>query len=150
ALDLAAIAGAYLLRECLNVGRRYLVEGTCLSIEKETNVRLVAHLMRLELAAFTHERVGALHGRIHPTVGGLGSFRGVISRAFFPAGLPGAFALAATAGKQPWLGLLMAGVAPLALSLTLWQLVSQKGIRLALMRSKEGMDGTVVEQLSGL
>jgi ATP-binding cassette subfamily B protein len=150
ALDLAAIAAVYLLRECLNVLRRYLVESTCMRIEMETTVRLVGHLMKMELAAFTHERVGALHGRIHRSVEGFVRFLRVGFLDFFPAVLTGVFALAATAGKQPWLGLLMAGVIPVALSLTLWQLLSQKGVRLALMRSKEGMDGTVVEQLGGL
>src|SRR5262249_55326686 len=52
--------------------------------------------------------------------------------------------------KQPWLGLVMVGVIPASVFLTVRQLVSQKGIRLRLLRSKEEMDGTVVEQLGGL
>src|SRR5262249_47038326 len=44
----------------------------------------------------------------------------------------------------------MAGVIPVSLFLTIRQLVSQKGVRLALIRSRELMDGTVVEQLAGL
>jgi ATP-binding cassette subfamily B protein len=68
----------------------------------------------------------------------------------FPAILTGVFALAATLGKQPWLGVLMLGVIPLALWLTRRQLRSEAGVRLELMRSREGMDGTVVEQLGGL
>ena len=35
-------------------------------------------------------------------------------------------------------------------SLTIWQLITQKGIRLDLMRTREVMDGTVVELLSGI
>ncbi|MGC8643642.1 MAG: ABC transporter ATP-binding protein, partial [Isosphaeraceae bacterium] len=37
-----------------------------------------------------------------------------------------------------------------SLSLTIWQLITQKGIRLDLMRTREVMDGTVVELLSGI
>jgi ATP-binding cassette subfamily B protein len=150
ALDLALIAGAYFFRECLNVTRRYLVESTCMSLEKETIVQVVAHLLKMDLAALTHQRVGALHGRIHRSVEGFVRFLRVAFLDFFPAVLTGILALATTISKQPWLGLLMTGVIPVALSLTVWQLLSQKGIRLALMRSKEGMDGTIVEQLSGL
>jgi ATP-binding cassette subfamily B protein len=150
AVNLALIAAAYLLRESCHVLRRFLVERACLGIEKETTVRLVAHLLRLDLAAFTHQKVGALHGRIHRSVGGLVRLLRVTLLDFLPAGLTGVFALAVTVRKQPWLGLLMLGVIPAALYLTRRQLRSQTGVRLDLMRSREGMDGTVVEQLGGL
>jgi ATP-binding cassette subfamily B protein len=150
ALDLAVLGGAYLLRESLNVLRRFLVERTCMTIEEETTVRVVSHLMKMDLAALTHKKVGALHGRIHRSVEGLVRFLRLSFLDFCPAIVTGTLALAATTGKQPWLGLLMLSVIPVSLALTRWQLRSQKGVRLALMRSKEGMDGTVVEQLSGL
>jgi ATP-binding cassette subfamily B protein len=150
AVNLALIAAAYLLRESLQVLRRFLVERACLSIEKETTVRLVAHLLKVDLATFTHQKVGALHGRVHRSVGGLVRFLRITLLEFLPAGLTGAFALAVTVRKQPWLGLLMLGVIPVALYLTRRQLRSQTGVRLDLMRSKESMDGTVVEQLGGL
>ena len=54
------------------------------------------------------------------------------------------------AGKEPWLGLIMAGVIPASVALTVWQLSTQKDVRLKLMRTREEMDGTVVEQLGGL
>ena len=47
---------------------------------------------------------------------------------FIPAVLTGVFAFAATVGKQPILGLLMLGVVPMALYLTLRQLRTQTGI----------------------
>jgi ATP-binding cassette subfamily B protein len=150
ALDLAVIAAAYLLRECLNVVRRYLVEGACLAVEKEMSVRVVSHLLKMDLAALARQRVGALHGRIHRSVAGFVRFLRVAFLDFFPAVLTGVLALAATLGKQPALGLVMMGVIPAALGLTLWQLRSQTGVRLALMRSKENLDGTVVEQLGGM
>jgi ATP-binding cassette subfamily B protein len=39
---------------------------------------------------------------------------------------------------------------PIAILITIWQVNSQKGIRASLQQSKEGLDGTVVEQLGGL
>ena len=44
----------------------------------------------------------------------------------------------------------MVGVVPIALGLTIGQLITQKHIRLDLMRTREVMDGTVVELLSGI
>src|SRR5262249_52420524 len=61
ALHLALLAGAYLLRESFHVLRRFLVERACASVEKETTVRVVSHLMKTDLATWTHNKVGALH-----------------------------------------------------------------------------------------
>ncbi len=44
----------------------------------------------------------------------------------------------------------MACVVPISMGLTVWQLITQKGIRLDLLRIREAMDGTVVEQLAGI
>jgi ATP-binding cassette subfamily B protein len=71
---LALISAAYVLREALNVARRYLVENSCSRIEKVLTVKLVAHLMKVDLAAFGHEKVGALHGRISRSVVGFTRF----------------------------------------------------------------------------
>lgn len=44
----------------------------------------------------------------------------------------------------------MAGVVPLSVVLTVWQLISQKGVRMQLIRSREEIDGTLTEQLAGI
>jgi ATP-binding cassette subfamily B protein len=150
ALYLGLIGGAYVLREGLQVVRRYFVEGTCTRIDRDMTIRLVSHLLRMDLGALTHEKVGALHGRLSRSTNGFVLFLRLAFLTFVPAVFTGAFALAAAAVKQPWVGLVMAGVIPTAIFLTVWQIVSQKGVRLQLLRSKEEMDGTVVEQLTGL
>ncbi len=147
---LGAIGGAYLLRESMNVLRRFLVENTCTRIDKDLCVRLVGHLMTVDLARMSREQVGSLHGRIHRCVDGFVRLLRISFLDFFPALLTGGFALAAVVSKQPIVALTMLGVAPISIALTVWQLLSQKGIRLGLMRIREAMDGTVVEQLTGL
>ena len=69
---------------------------------------------------------------------------------FLPALLAGSMALSAVVAKQPWLGLVTLGVIPISTYLTVRQLMSQKGVRLQLLRCRENMDGTVVEQLGGI
>src|SRR5947209_4393496 len=49
AFFLALTGGAYLLREGLNVLRRYLVENACTRINRDMSVNLVAHLMKVDL-----------------------------------------------------------------------------------------------------
>ena len=147
---LLLLAGVYLAREALNVLRRYLVENTCTRLNCNMSVKLVAHLMKGDLAFLNRERVGALHGRILRSVDGFVRFLRVGFLDFLPALLTGAFALAAAVGKQPLLGLIMLGVIPTTLFLTIRQLLSQKGVRLELLRRCEEIDGTVVENMSGL
>ena len=60
---------AYLVRESMNVLRRYLVENTCTRINKDMYVRLVAHLMKVDLSILAQDQVGALYGRITRSVG---------------------------------------------------------------------------------
>lgn len=147
---LGVMAGAYLLREALQIVRRFLVENTCTRIERDVSVKLVSHLMKLDLSRLTHERVGTLHGRIQRSTVGFVRFLRLGFLDFFPVIVTGAFALAATLWKQPALAVVVSGVIPISVYLTVRQLASQKGVRLSLIRSREHMDGTVVEQLGGI
>ena len=150
AFYLAIMGAAYLVREVMNVLRRYLVENVCTRIDRDMCVRLVAHLMKADLAALSQQQVGALHGRISRSVDGVVRFFRISFLDFIPAILSGSFALTAALTRQPRVALAMAGVVPISVALTIWQLMTQKGIRLGLLRSREVMDGTIVEQLSGL
>jgi ATP-binding cassette subfamily B protein len=147
---LAWIGAAFLLREGLNVLRRYLVENTCTRINRDMNVKLVAHLMKANLGTLNQEKIGALHGRIFRSVDGLIRFVRISFLDFFPALFTGALALTMAVYKQPVVGVIMVGVIPVVVFLTVRQLISQKGVRLKLMRATEGIDGAVVEQLGGI
>ncbi len=109
---LAIIAAAYLVRECMNVLRRFLVERTCTRIDKDMYVRVVAHLMKVDLAVLAQDHVGAVYGRINRSVEGLVRFVRLTFLEFVPALLTGGFALAAAVSKQPKIALAMLGVAP--------------------------------------
>lgn len=147
---LVMIAGLVLLREFLQVIRRFLVENTCTRIERHMSVRVVSHLMQANLSELTHEKVGTLHGKIFRSIGGYMRLLRLSFLDFFPALVIGLFAIATAIWKQPLLGLVMLCVIPASLGLTVWQLLSQKRVRLKLLRVHEEMDGTVVELLGGL
>jgi ATP-binding cassette subfamily B protein len=147
---LGFIAAAYLLREVLNVARRALVAYVCSYVHQDTSIRLVSHLMKVSLATLAREKVGALHGRIFRSVDGFVHFLQLNFLDFLPALFTGTFALAVTAGKQPLIGLVMLGVIPLSFYLTARQIMSQKGVRLRLLKAYEEIDGAVVEQLGGM
>jgi ATP-binding cassette subfamily B protein len=147
---LGMIGAAYLLREALNVARRYLVENSCTRINRDMSVRVANHLMKIHLDRLSKDKIGALHGRIYRSVEGFVRFLRLSFLDFTPALLTGAFALIAALSKQPVLGLIMIGVIPTTVFLTIRQLISQKGVRLKLLRSCEEIDGAIVEQLGGI
>jgi ATP-binding cassette, subfamily B, bacterial len=139
-----------LVRELLQVVRRYLVENTCTRIERLLSVKVVGQIIQADLSRLTHEKTGALHGRVFRSVDGFMRLLRLSFLEFLPAIIIGSFALATALWKQPWLGLAMAGVIPATLVLTVWQLISQRRVRLQLLRGREELDGTVVEQFGGL
>ncbi len=147
---LGLIGGAFLLRETMNVARRYLVENTCARMARAMTLRLVDHLLRIDLAVLAQHKTGALDSRISRSVDGVVRFMRLGFLDFLPALVTGVFALTTATWKHPALGMIMAGVVPISLTLTVRQLISQKGIRVKLMRLNEEVDGTVVEQLGGI
>lgn len=147
---LISIAVAYVIREGVQVVRKLLIMNTCTQIEKETTVSLVHHLLRVDLTRLSADRVGALQGRIHRSVEGFIKFLKLTYIDLTPALTTAVFALTGAAVKQPYIAVLMAGVIPVSLFITIRQVMSQKGIRIELLRKREGLDGTVVEQLGGI
>jgi ATP-binding cassette subfamily B protein len=147
---LGVIAVFVVLRELLNVVRRFLVENTCTRIDKHLSVKVVSHLLTVELGSLTHEKIGSLNGRISRSVDAYMLFLRAGFLDFFPAAFTGLLALVTAAVKAPWVGLVMAAALPALVALTARQLLSQKDIRLRLIRNREEQDGTVVELLGGL
>jgi len=147
---LVVIALAIIVREVLTVGRKYLVENVCTQIEKDSTVRAVAHLLRLDMSFFSQHKVGALRGRLQRSTEGLVRLIKLAFLDFLPTLCAAAFALGVVIIRLPWFGLLMTGVIPAGFMIVLWQVTSQKGIRVSLLRTRETMDGTVVEVLGGI
>ena len=100
--------------------------------------------MQSDLNDLAGEKLGTLHGKIFRNVDGLVRFMRLMFLDCLPALLIGVFALTAALSAQPVLGLIMLGVVPAAVLLTMRQLQTQKSVRLKLMRDCEVIDGTVV------
>lgn len=147
---LIVLAILYVGKESLQLLRRYLLSRTTTRIEANIMVRLVGHLLKTDLGALARERVGSLHGRISRSVEGYVKFLKVTFTDFLPALVEVSIALFFAVNTNWKVGLLMVAVVPVSLLITVWQVNSQKGIRESLLRAKEGLDGTVVEQLGGL
>ncbi|MEW6427242.1 MAG: ABC transporter ATP-binding protein [Thermodesulfobacteriota bacterium] len=147
---LAIIVTAILTREALTVLRKYLVENTCTRVEKARLVKLVGHMLRLEMDYYSTIQVGAINGKIHRSIAGLVRIIKLLFLDFFPTGIAAIIAVGIAIAKLPLLGGIMALAIPIGFIICLWQINSQEGIRIALLRDKEAIDGKVVELLSGI
>jgi ATP-binding cassette subfamily B protein len=147
---LGVVAALFLLQEGLQVVRKLLVQRTCTRMERDTTVRLVGHLLKIDLTTLSRDRIGALHGRISRSVEGYIKFVKLAFMDVLPAMFSAVAAVVGVALASPLLALVMLGVIPLGAVIVVCQILSQKGIRVKLMRAKEGIDGTVVEQLGAI
>lgn len=147
---LVVIVTAILIREAMTVLRKYLVENTCTRVEKIRLVNLVGHMLRLEMDYYSTIQVGALNGKIHRSIEGLVRIIKLLFLDFFPTGIAAIIAVCIAIAKLPLLGGIMALAIPVGFLICLWQISSQEGIRIALLRDKEAIDGKVVELLSGI
>jgi ATP-binding cassette subfamily B protein len=150
AVILGWIAGIYVARELIQVGRRALVESACTRFEQRLSVMVIGKLIKSDLAHLSKEKIGTLQGRIGRSVVGTVRFVRLILLDCLPPFVTGGFAIAAALSKKPILAVAMAGVIPISIWLTVRQLASQKGIRLRLIGGREKIDGSISELLGGI
>ena len=147
---LAIILAVVVIKESITVCRKWLVEDTSTRIQKAQTVNLVSHLLRVDLSLFGQQRVGSLNGRIHRSVEGLIRLVKLGFLDFFPAVFAAVFSLVVAVAYQSIIGCVMVISVVTGGFLILWQVSSQRGVRIDLLRGRESMDGTVVETLGGI
>lgn len=139
-----------IIRESLNVLRKYLVENTATQTEKKETVSVVEHLLKTDIANINEQQIGSLHGRIFRSIQGLINLLKLGFLDFFPVFFSALAAIVIALTQKPILASVMILVIPAGLFIIIKQVSSQKGIRVALLRGKEKIDGAVVEMLGGI
>ena len=144
------IIGIILVREALTVVRKYFVENVATQTDKKQTVNVIEHLLKTDIANINQQQIGSLHGRIFRSIQGMIKIIKLGFLDFFPVFFSALAAIAIALTQKPLLASVMILVIPAGLFLIVWQISSQKGIRVALLRGKEKIDGTVVEMLGGI
>lgn len=139
-----------LVRECLDILRKYLIENVATQTDKKTTVSVIDHLLKTDIGSLNETQIGSLNGRIFRSVQGLIRLIKLIFREFGPALFSGVAAIIIALTQKPLIASVMVLVIPTGLFIIIKQVSSQKGIRVALLRGKEKIDGTVVETLGGI
>lgn len=96
------------------------------------------------------QQIGSLHGRVFRSMQGLIRLLKLTFLDFMPIFFSAIAAVAIALFQKPFLASVMILVIPAGLFLIVKQISSQKGIRVALLRGKEDVDGKVVEMLGGI
>ena len=140
-----------LVREGLTVVRKCLIEDIATQTDKRQTVEVIDRLLRADIGGFLYQQqIGSLYGRIFRALAGLISLLKVIFLDFMPFFFAALAAIAIAFLEKPLIGTVMLLVIPTGLLLVVWQVSSQKGIRVALLRQKEKVDGKVIEMLGGI
>ncbi|MEK7633936.1 MAG: ABC transporter ATP-binding protein [Patescibacteria group bacterium] len=139
-----------IIREALTILRKYLVENIATQTEKKQTVMVINHLLKTDISFLNEQQIGSLHGRIFRSIQGLIQVIKLGFLEFFPTLFTAGAAFFIALSQKPILATIMALVIPTGLFIVIKQISSQKGIRVALIRGKEKIDGTVVETLGGI
>lgn len=137
--------------ELIKVARRLFVEDIATQAEKIGRQKAARSLLLAPLSYFRSHLTGNIHGRLNRSLEGTVKLIKLMFMDFAPAVTTGIAAIVTIFVRLPLpLACLVILVIPVGTFLVLRQIATQKGIRVELMETKAGMDGTMVELLGGI
>lgn len=139
------------VNEVIKILRRVLVEDTATRTEKKARGMVIKSLLMAPLSYFRKNMTGNIHGRLNRCLDGTIKLEKLLFMDFAPAIFNAIAAIITIFLTLPiTLALPMLLVIPIGVFIVLKQIKSQKGIRVELLESKSGMDGTIVELINGI
>lgn len=146
----ALVALATLASEALLVVRKFFVSRVCTRIERNLSIGVMQQLFKENLQSLSREQIGVLHSRAVRGVEGFIKFLKLAFKEFFPLVFSVVTALTYAFYREPRIGMLMVVGLILTVLVAARQLTAQKGMHLAMVRSRSQMDGKMIEQLEGI
>lgn len=139
------------VNEVIKIFRRVLVEDTATRTEKRARGMVIKSLLMAPLSYFRKNMTGNIHGRLNRCLDGTIKLEKLLFMDFAPAIFNAIAAIITIFLTLPiTLAMPMLLVIPIGVFIVLKQIKSQKGIRVELLESKSGMDGTIVELINGI
>ena len=145
------LCAVILVREGLTVVLKYLVQNIATQTGKDQTVKVIERLLKVDIGGFLYQQqIGSLYGRVFRSIEGHINILKLIFLDFMPVFFAALAAIGIAFLQKPLMASAMILVIPTGLYLIVKQVSSQKGIRVALLRKKEQVDGKVVEMLGGI
>ena len=139
------------VNEVIKIFRRVLVEDTATRTEKKARGMVIKSLLMAPLSYFRKNMTGNIHRRLNRCLDGTIKLEKLLFMDFAPAIFNAIAAIITIFLTLPiTLAMPMLLVIPIGVFIVLKQIKSQKGIRVELLESKSGMDGTIVELINGI
>ena len=139
------------VNEVIKIFRRVLVEDTATRTEKKARGMVIKSLLMAPLSYFRENMTGNIHGRLNRCLDGTIKLEKLLFMDFAPAIFNAIAAIITIFLTLPiTLAMPMLLVIPIGVFIVLKQIKSQRGIRVELLESKSGMDGTIVELINGI
>jgi ATP-binding cassette subfamily B protein len=140
-----------LVREGLTVVLKYLIHNIATQTDKDQTVQVIERLLKVDIGGYLYkQQIGSLYGRIFRSIEGHVNILLLSFLDFMPVFFAALAALGIAFFYKPLMASVMILVIPTGLYLIVKQVSSQKGIRVALLRQKEQVDGKVIEMLGGI
>lgn len=137
--------------ELIKVARRLIVEDAATQVEKNARQAAALSLLSAPLSYFRSHMTGNIHGRLNRSLEGTVKLIKLVFMDFAPAIATGLAAVVTIFLQLPFfIACIVILVIPIGTLIVLRQISTQKGIRVELMETKAGMDGTMVELLNGI
>ena len=136
--------------EILTIIRKLIVERTSTNLEAEEFYIVLVHIASLDLTQLANERLGALNVRIHRSIEGVTRLLKVCFLDFLPTFSIAVVGLVFAAQRSGYVAGIMLLVTVVGAVITLFQITSQKGIRIDPFRAKEAPSAGMSELLGGI
>lgn len=137
-------------RVILVVIQKYLIERTVVGVQKRVFLGNVAKVLSVRVDALQHVRVGEVTSRLEKRTYGSIRFLKLIFLEAVPQLAVAVPALVLAFLQSHLAGAVMLIVLMVSVAVTIWQILSQKGIRIALINKTTGLAGHVAELLGNL
>lgn len=148
---LILILAANVLNEALKIIRRLMVEDAATKTEQKAREQVVVALLKAPLNYFKQHMTGNIHGRLNRCLEGTVKLEKLLFMDLVPAIFNSLAAIIVIFTTLPIiLALPMMLVIPIGLFIVYRQISTQRGIRVELLETKAGIDGTIVELLNGI
>lgn len=149
-LPIILLAVAAFLIGATGLVRHQQIHAVTTSFTATARERIYNALLRWELSRYVDEAKGALYGRANRSIEGAERLIKLGASDLLPAVLVTVFAVVIAVVQYGLLSLTMVAVVPTGFALVLWQIHSQRGIRVEVVEAKERIDADVTSWLQGI
>jgi len=148
--SILSFAGLFLLTETLNIFRRVSVDKVCASFEEDLRNRSISQMLRLPLKELADKGAsGELTAKMNQSVAGASQMMKLFPNDIIPALFVGLFVVIQCITHTQFIfAIMMFAYIILILTLSLFQIKSQRGIREAIIQQKTKLDGEICQSIN--